>query len=818
MSPRRNEPVERRHGLRGRRAALALLPAFLAALAGCGVEEEGPDPRATIDLLARPPDRVIDQPGVLVPEAEAWGRLGAEGWERATEELRGRDPFVWANRPVAALRLPAGPPRERAITLSGFAPPGPREKPVRVRVELAGTELGVIELGAEPSEHVLHAAEHLWREGENRLELASESGLVRLADGRSVAFALARVAYDRPRSARIDVEERRAHLAPGNALIRRIEPLAPAQLLFGGRARGKGAAAIAFTWIDPASGAPRGTALSSAFECANQEFLRSFPVPAATGDVLEARVEWRSDEDSELELSTLALVESEVVARPPVILIVIDSLSARHLSLHGHPRPTSPRLDAFAREALVFEQCVANAPRTLPSIMSLLSGLYPGAHRLEPREPDGAGEARWFLDPGRWTLPEHMLAAGYRTAAIVDNAWLDERSGVAQGFELLDTRAGDGAKSDPDGGIRHVARAALEFLDARAPGEPVFLFLHAADAHGPYVAGPEFRGRFRAPEGRALRAGGPANAYGIVSSHLARAAAGEETLPARVGAAALESAYDETIATIDAELGLFFDALREGGWLDRALIVVTADHGETMGAGDWLFGHGVLDQDVLHVPLIVRLPVGRGGGRRVAETVQLVDLQPTILDLLGTTGARSHLHGRSLLPFLEGRSRPASVALCEGGVMRQAALVAGGWKLVETRPGVDSDDELLLSHPRLSRALVAAAEEHMTREAPRSRPAAWREDGALVRDLFERLPASGLTEELALTLRSRAGYPRLMRVLRRAFAGPDRELYRLADDPRAERDLAAREAAKLAELALLLEAELARSAAARAKL
>ncbi len=789
-----------------------LLPVLAASgSAGCGGGSP-PQAHGGIDLLARTPDLILEQPGVLVPEADAWRPYGQFGWERYPNEG-----WVWSTRTSAFLELPALAPRERTLRLTLR---GPDDKPRTLQVKLNGVALGEIPLPSAPAEQHLSAPAPAWREGENLLELAVLE-LAPRPDGKpAVGFGLSRVAYDEPARARIQRESPQAVLERGTALGYRLEPLASSRLELGGRARGEGELRLSFLRADRQRGEPWTEVSWELRALADEELRRSIPLPEVAGDLLEFRLTWRGEERSRFELADLRLEELEPVERFPIVLVVIDTLSARHLSLQGYPLPTSPRLERFARDAIVFERCLANAPWTLPSFMSLVTGLLPDAHRLRT----GSGESelweQWYLSSNRWTLAEFLRAAGWRTAAFVDNFWITERFGFSQGFELYDSSAGDIEKTDPDGGIRHVLNLARGFLADQDPAEPVFLFLHAFDVHGPYTPTRPFRGSFpptAAPYDltRTAPSGGPAEAYGIIPTYIARGEVEEGPLPPTMSTAPLARAYDEGIAMVDAELGAFFDWLEERGLLERALVIVTADHGETLAGEGFLFGHGVLDEDVLHVPLVVRLPGGRGGGRRIEEPVQLLDLYPTLLDLSGSHSPRQHLHGRSFVPLLEGRTRPRKPILCEGGLMNQSALYARGWKFVERKVGA-SPPAVLLSFQPLTREWMDAAEDRLRQKGFEESALAWREDEELVADLFERLPRSGLTEELLARMSRRAGFEGLIRVLRAALASPRQELYDLAADPEASRDLFSARPGLAWGLARFLRAEEARGAAARA--
>jgi arylsulfatase A-like enzyme len=274
-----------------------------------------------------------------------------------------------------------------------------------------------------------------------------------------------------------------------------------------------------------------------------------------------------------------------------------------------------------------------------------------------------------------------------------------------------------------------------------------------------------------------------------------------------------ERAYDAGIRFVDEELGKLFGFLRDAGFLERSWVIVTADHGEMVGASTVFFGHGVLGQDVMHVPLLIRPPGGCPGGKRIPDAVQLVDLYPTLVELARAEGSVG-LDGRSLVPLLRNQPRAPEVVLGEGGITRQAMLIAGGWELVELEPAKDSTPEARLTHPRLMRHFPPIAELEAKHARIRKRSLRWLDDAELRRDFLERMPATGLTDELLEEMRTRR--VQLAPGIRRPGArGPLLRLYDLGSDPGAEHDVAEQHPEKVAELKQLLRQEQLRRDEAR---
>jgi arylsulfatase A-like enzyme len=302
-------------------------------------------------------------------------------------------------------------------------------------------------------------------------------------------------------------------------------------------------------------------------------------------------------------------------------------------------------------------------------------------------------------------------------------------------------------------------------------------------------------------------------AFGIIPTYLARGEVPAGELPNPMRTASLARAYDAGIRFVDEELGKFFGFLRERGILERSWVVITADHGEMIADSRFVFGHGVLDQDVMHVPLLIRPPGGYPGGKRIADAVQLVDLQPTLVELAGCA-ADARLHGRSLVPLLRSEARTSDVVLAEGGIVRQAMLIADGWKLVELEPAKESTLEARISNPLLARNFPPLAELDAKSERPRRRNLRWLDDLELRCDVFERMPATGLTDELLAQMKTRHGFPSFLVFIDDVLEGPFYELYDLTADPEAKHDVAAQHPEKVAALQALLGQEKRRRAKA----
>jgi len=304
-------------------------------------------------------------------------------------------------------------------------------------------------------------------------------------------------------------------------------------------------------------------------------------------------------------------------ARPSVLLITLDTTRADKLGCYGSRQGLTPSLDEFSRRCTVFERCEASVPQTMPSHTTILSGLQPYTHGVRKN-------LEVLVPPTIPFLPEEMARAGYRTGAFVSAYVLMGRYGMSRGFEVYDDSFGDPRDTSiVDRPADRTLEPALAWISAQRG--PWFAWVHLFDPHVPYAPPEPFRTRFpKAP-------------------------------------------YDGEVAFMDAQLGRFFAALGARGLLDPTLVVICGDHGESLGEhGENT--HGIfIYESTTHVPLMVHLP-GQGQGKRVSEAVGLVDIAPTLRDLLGLPRP-PQVDGASFAPALRGGAlagRPLYMESLEG--------------------------------------------------------------------------------------------------------------------------------------------------------
>ncbi len=329
-------------------------------------------------------------------------------------------------------------------------------------------------------------------------------------------------------------------------------------------------------------------------------------------------------------------------SRPNVIVVVLDTVRRDHLGCYGYARDTSPNLDRFAAQAVVYERAVSAAPWTLPSHATLFTGLLPSRHQ--------AHHEHLRLADDRVTIAERLAAAGYETIGFCNNPWITGGLGMTQGFQRFDEvwrdRVAHGGFSlnifvNPekhgmdDAGAATSFRAIENWLAARDDSRPFFLFVNLVEAHAYFDPPAPYRGRFF-DQDVSREAVKQAN---LVYFKEAYADQLEPQTRTRI-----QGLYDGEIAYLDEWIGRFTAMIDREGLLDRSLIVFTADHGEAFAehrsCGLPLIDHQLsLYSELVDVPLVIRYPSASAqsaaNGTRVPTPVSSTDLFPTILNVVG---------------------------------------------------------------------------------------------------------------------------------------------------------------------------------------
>ena len=295
---------------------------------------------------------------------------------------------------------------------------------------------------------------------------------------------------------------------------------------------------------------------------------------------------------------------------PIAIVYLVDTLRADHTTPYGYGRDTTPHLAAFARDAVVFDQAVSAASWTKPAVASLMTSLLPGRHR--------AVQLRDSLDPDLVTLAEmvqkHDVATG---AAVANSVIYSAGMNFDQGFDFFAGLHGAGNRPSKVVEAGPVVDTGLEWLDERR-GFPNFLYVHTMDPHVPYTPPAPFDQKYEPHP---------------TPDHTGQDPRYDFKEP--LDRDRLVAQYDGEIAYGDQEFGRFIQELKARGLYERALIVFMADHGEEFeDHGKWLHGRSVFDE-LIRVPMLVKFPGRKDGGKRVTQQVQSMDILPTVLEHFG---------------------------------------------------------------------------------------------------------------------------------------------------------------------------------------
>jgi arylsulfatase A-like enzyme len=340
-------------------------------------------------------------------------------------------------------------------------------------------------------------------------------------------------------------------------------------------------------------------------------------------------------------------------ARPQgVILVWMDTLRRDHLPMYGYARPTSPLLARMAAEGSLFDDCVAQATWTKASGPSILTGLYPSTH--------GVQSFNDLLPSSATTIAEVYRQAGYSTLGLATIQFVGKFSNQHQGFEELHEQ---GSFPERQAGSTKAARTEIDRLIpwlAAHRDVPFFVLLHLVDPHSPHRPYPPYDSTFGDPRGRAEHE----QQLEKVRPFIRNAVMRRFGMPSRdelVGAgvdperyiAYEKDAYDGSIRGMDAELGRLRERLGELGLDRRTLIAFLADHGEEFLEHGRSFHNQGIYGELTNVPLFFWWPGGVPAGTRVPETVELIDVMPTLLELSGLAAPKG-IQGASLVSLMRG--------------------------------------------------------------------------------------------------------------------------------------------------------------------
>jgi len=344
-----------------------------------------------------------------------------------------------------------------------------------------------------------------------------------------------------------------------------------------------------------------------------------------------------------------------------VFLISLDALRADHLGCYGYDRPTSPFLDEFGAQGIRYSKAVCNTHGTPPSHTTMLSSLYQETHRVGYGGGTPQGQNNCIPEQVQ-LLPEILHNHGWMTVGVTGGGYMSAVFGFFRGFDDFSDRA------------RSVEQGASMIFEkitgAMESGKPVFAMLHTYEIHSPYEPPEEYREFFGTFHGK----------ISATSDALLPIAAKAKKVLSREDFDYLESQYDGEIRYTDEVLKSLFVRLKESGFLENALVIITADHGEEFGDHGGLLHRGTLYEELVHIPLFVSGPMVEKG---IVDPrmVGLIDITPTILDLAGIKKT----------PIMEGQSLLSRPSIHQWNHQRSFmqytsvlyALRTPRWKLVE---------------------------------------------------------------------------------------------------------------------------------------
>lgn len=353
------------------------------------------------------------------------------------------------------------------------------------------------------------------------------------------------------------------------------------------------------------------------------------------------------------------------VAPRDVILISIDTLRASHLGCYGYGKPTTPHLDRFREDAVLFGEAIATAPSTLASHASMMTSLL-------VRQHGASNDLQHALLPRFLTVAGVFRRHGYHTVSFNDGGQVSAELGIGNGFDLYQS-----SRPTDHYHFADIVGQAIGWLQANPPGR-LFLFLHTYEVHHPYTPARRFLDLMEPPYHGPLPAGATDMAT-LSAINEGRLQAGPRDR------AHVVATYDAEIRSMDEAFGRLLAFLRSRGRYDAALIVFTADHGEEFDEHGTLGWHAhTLYDELLRVPLLVKFPYGEHAGKTVASQVRVIDIAPTLVAALGWP-MPEQFRGADLTPLVLGRAAAPRFAVSRFDSLPTAAIRTSSWKLIGGR-------------------------------------------------------------------------------------------------------------------------------------
>lgn len=393
--------------------------------------------------------------------------------------------------------------------------------------------------------------------------------------------------------------------------------------------------------------------------------------------------------------------------RPSIILISIDTLRADHLGCYGYSLSTSPYIDRFAADAVLFKYAISQSPTTAPSHMTIFTGLMPKVHGLLDSSVDI--HRHKMLCANIPTLAELLGRHGYLTAGFYEPGALWPELGFSRGFDIYDDKAfflSNLVFKKPQ--KLNLLRLLMRFCKVKK--QPLFLFLHHYICHDPYLRAPQEKiDKFLKEKADGL----PTGVTDVITTagyEAKRASFWKNANPNNSSHRRhMMALYNASINYSDLLFGEIIKILKEEGFYDDSIVILLSDHGEEFGEhGNWK--HGRLFIEHLHVPLLIKFPHQPQGGRMISETVGLIDVMPTLFDFIGVEKDLA-MQGVSLMPLVSSRAHIQSpfvisyscdlqrVWLLDRGFVYCNNVDAGGEGLFDYRADFAEENNLSIIQP-----------------------------------------------------------------------------------------------------------------------
>ena len=326
-------------------------------------------------------------------------------------------------------------------------------------------------------------------------------------------------------------------------------------------------------------------------------------------------------------------------------MISLDTLRADHLGCYGYPKDTSPNIDQLSKDSLLFQQNYSHSPVTLPSHMSMLTSLYPTSHKIY----DNTSEAELELDSSIPTLAEFFRQNNYFTAAFTGGAWVGAKFGFANGFDFFHENSRK-VNDFPE----NLFQQAKNWI-TKYQYQKFFIFLHTYEIHGPFAPKAPFNKMFTAEDAKWDKI----DPYKLLIQR--EGISPELNEKEKQNLIAL---YDGEIRYVDEYfIKPLIEMLKSQNLYDNTMIVLTSDHGEEFYEHQGWLHYDTLYEEIIHVPLIIKFPNSLYKNQKINKISRIIDITPSILDIIGINYPAKIFEGTSILNLLKKREKESRVSI-----------------------------------------------------------------------------------------------------------------------------------------------------------